>query len=200
MKVDCLLATTGVVVLSCLLLSCSTRQAPNAPQEAELQSVYTELSGPTCKEELDMSDPNETPYLRCSGVAGYSLIVRKVGSGRKSIEVVDASGDRFPLDYQDVVTRHMLSLGEKAEWRVSAQDSKLQPFALIARVDAREDESEPERVTQSFFAVAKVEASGACVTDRIVVEAEAEAMARRAADSARVKPCLTALPEIHQEH
>lgn len=201
MKGDYLSGIAGAMALACcLFVSCSSPQAPGPSQAAQLQSVYTELSGSSCKEEPDTSDPNETPFLRCPGVAGYSLIVRKVGSGRKSIDVMDAQGDRFPLEYQDVVTRHMLSLGGKAEWRVSVQNGNQHPVALIARVDAREDEEEPERVTRSIFAVAKVTSDGSCVTDLVVDNPDAEAKARQAADSASVRPCATALPEMHPEN
>ncbi len=144
-----------------------------------------------------MSDPNETPFLRCPGVEGYSLIVRRVGSGRKSIEVMDTTGDVFPLEYQQTVTTHMFSLGDSVEWRIAANDGKRQPVALIARVYAREDDDEPERITRSFFVVAKVEPTGACVTDSIAENAEDEAGARRLADSARERRCLPALTDAN---
>lgn len=193
-----MLRSTGVIALSCyfLLSGCSVKNGgQETPVQAEIQSVYTDLGAASCKQEPDLSDPNETPYLRCPGVAGYSLIMRRVDSGRRSIDVVDAAQQAFPLDYQEFVTRHMFTLGDKAEWRVAVKDGSQVPVALIVRVRAQEDGDEPEKVTRSYFAVAKIEPGGACVTDRIPEDEQPEAEVRKTADSARERPCAPALPE-----
>ncbi len=119
------------------------------PPKAEIQSITTELGEPTCKKDFEKSDPNATPYLICPGVAGYSLIVRYVESGRQSIDVVDASQHSSPLNYQDYVTRYMSNLDGKADWRVSVKDGSQVPIALIVRVQAREDLENPEKVTRT---------------------------------------------------
>ena len=62
------------------------------------------------------------------------LAVRRVGSGRRSIDVIDAAGGSHPLNY-DSLTPHMFSLGERAEWRVTTKDGQQIPVALIVRID-----------------------------------------------------------------
>jgi hypothetical protein len=162
--------------------------AAAAPQAAA-RSVHTDLGAEACTRQVDTSDPNETPYLLCPGVAGYALIVRRVEAGRRSIDVVDPAKRVLPLRYDEVVTPHMSTLDGKAEWRVVTRDGKQVPIALIVRVQAREDIGEPEKVTRSFLAVAKITPRQACVTDAIAEGTRSPAEIRRAADSAQGRPC-----------
>lgn len=159
--------------------------ACQATDTAPLQSVFTDLAGNACKQETDKGDPNETPFLECPGVGGYTVIVRKTDAGRKSIDIVDPAKRVFPLRYDEFVTRDMSELGARAEWRIA--DGK--PVALIVRVRAHEDAANPEKVTRSYFAVAKITESGICVTDRIPEETKTEIEIRNAADSAPKREC-----------
>ena len=182
----------GVAVL--LLWGCSMADADSSTKsKATIASVYTDLTSQLCRKEADMTDPNETPYLVCSGVEGYALIVRRVDAGRRSIDVVDLSQQSHPLNYQDIVTRHMFSLGAKVEWRVEKNDLKRVPIALIVRVLAREDQHNPDRVTHTYLTVAKIASNAVCVTDRILLGTRSEADVRRVADSARERPCAPQL-------
>jgi hypothetical protein len=90
----------------------------------------------------------------------------------------------------------MSSLDGTAEWRVVAKDGKPVPIALIVRVLAREDNDNPEKVTNSYLAVAKITPNETCVTDRIPDGAPSEAAARSAADLARERPCLPPQPPM----
>jgi hypothetical protein len=123
------------------------------------------------------------------------LIVRLADSGRQSIDVVDAEKRVHPLDYQQFVTRHMCSLGDVAEWRM-AKSGNATPAALIVRVDAREDLGNPEKATQSYYAVAKITPDSVCVTDRIPERAQTPEEVRRTADSAPRRPCARPLPPL----
>lgn len=192
------LSITGVVALSSLLLSgCPAKDGdPAVRSKAVIQSVHTDLGAGSCKKEADKNDPNETPYLLCPGVAGYALIVRRVDSGRQSIDVVDAAQRVLPLNYQEFVTRHMSTLDGKAEWRVATRDGKQIPIALIVRVQAREDNDNPEKVTRSYLAVAKITPKEACVTDRIPEGTQSEAEVRSAADSAQERQCAPPQPRM----
>lgn len=162
--------------------------------EQALESVYTDLHGGSCVKETDKTDPNETPYLRCPGAAGYSLLVRQVESGRESVEVVDAANRVHALNYQEFITRSMSNLEGKAEWRVETKDQKQSPAALIVRVQAREDIDNPEKVTHTYLAVAKITANEICVTDRIDEAGRQQNEIRRVADSAQARPCATPQP------
>lgn len=192
------LSITGPVALSALLLAGCTAKEINAPvrSKAAIESVYTDLGAGSCTKGIDRTDPNETPYLACPGVAGYTLIVRRVDAGRQSIDVVDAAQRVLPLRYQEFVTRHMSTLGEKAEWRVETKDGKQVPIALIVGVQAREDDADPEKVTRTYRAVAKIAPDEACVTDRFTEGAQPETEVRGAADSARERPCTPAQPPM----
>jgi len=192
------LSITGVVALSLLLLSgCSAKNGDDAVRaNAAIQSVYTGIDAGSCKKEVDKNDPNETPYLVCPGIAGYALIVRRVDAGRQSIDVVDAAQRVLPLNYQEFVTRHMSNLDGKAEWRVATKDGKEVPIALIVRVQAREDNRNPEKVTRSYIAVAKIAPNAVCVTDRIPEDTQSQAQVRSAADSARERQCAPPQPQM----
>jgi hypothetical protein len=187
----------GVMGLTCLLLcNCSSQDGVSTERSKEIQSVLTDLNAASCKKDFDKSDPNETPYLVCPGVAGYTLIVRRVDAGRQSIDVVDATKRVLPLNYQEHVTRHMSTLDGKAEWRVAMKDGKEVPIALIVRVDAREDNGNPEKVTGSYLALAKIGPNEVCVTDRIPEGTKSDAEIRSAADSAQDRQCAPVLPQL----
>lgn len=145
--------------------------------------VATELRGGSCQEQVDQSDPNETKFLVCAGVGGYALRVRQVEAGRQSLDVVDASGQVMPLNFQDHVTRGMNALGEKAEWRMAGGI----PVGLMVKVELRDDPGDPEKVRRVVWVVAKLKA--ACLT-QLSMDLE---LARRAADSAQDMPCLEKL-------
>lgn len=169
---------------------CGDRQGAKPPAE----SVHSDIRGGACMREIDKTDPNETPYLRCPGPAGYSLIVRQVDSGRESIEVVDPANRTHALNYQEVVTRSMSNLAGKAEWRLEVKDGKPAPTALIVRVQAREDSGDPEKVTRTFLAVAKITPGDVCVTDRIEEAGQQPAQIQKVADSAQARPCAPPQP------
>jgi hypothetical protein len=163
---------------------------------AAIESTHTGLDAASCRKEIDKSDPNETPYLVCPGAGGYALIVRRVESGRQSIDVVNPSQRVLPLNYHEVVTRHMSSLIGPAEWRVKTTNGRPIPVALIVRVQAREDNDNPEKVTRTYLAVAKIAPDEACVTDRVPDAERSEADVRSLADSAQDRPCAPALPPM----
>ena len=173
----------------------SSGRSQSAPAGA-LQSVFTDLGGGSCRKEIDRSDPNDTPYLLCPGVAGYALAVRPVDAGRVSIDVVDATQHVFPLDYHEVVTRAMFTLSDKAEWRVATTDGKQLPVALVVGVLAHEDAGDPAKATHTYIAVAKISPNGACVTDRIPNDSRSADEVRKAADAAPQKECVKPQPPM----
>lgn len=187
----------GLVVSALVVTGCtSSGSNPAEGTNASMESVQTELGAGSCRKEIDKSDPNETLYMVCPGVAGYSLVIRRVDSGRQSIDIVDSAQQTFPLNYHEVVTRFMSDLANNAEWRVANRDGKQVPVALIVRVHAHEDLDTPEKVTRSYFAVAKITPDEACVTDRIAEGTRSEAELRSMADSAPERPCAPAQPPI----
>lgn len=189
---------TGSIALSSLLLSgCSATDGDTAVQtKASLKSVFTDIGAGSCKKEIDRTDPNETPYLVCPGVAGYALNVRRADAGRRSIDIVNPSQRAFPVNYQEVVTRYMFTLSDKAEWRVETRGGKQAPVALIVRVQAHEDNDNPEKVTRTYLVVAKITPDEACVTDKIPEGTLPEGEVRSTADSARERPCAPPQPHL----
>ncbi len=178
-----------------LLSSCASRHGDGAAAaNTEPQSVYTSLNVSSCTKAVDESDPNETVYFVCPGVAGYLLQIRQVESGRSSVNVVNPAKQQFPLDYQDIVTRSMSSLGSKAEWRIRTENGKSFPLALIVRVMARENQRDPEKITNIYLAVAKITAIGVCVTDRVRQGSKSATEVRALADSAATRSCAPQLP------
>lgn len=187
----------GLIGLSLLLAGCrGSKERFSVPSQAEIESIYTSLEAGSCKQEIDQNDPDAAPYRLCPGVGGYQLIVRQVDSGRTSIEVVDASGHVFPLNYQEFITRRMFSLGNNAEWRVARQDGKPIPIALVVRVRAHESNAEPDKVTNTYFAVAKIAPGRACVTASIPEGGEPNGEVRSAADLAAGNRCVPPQPPL----
>ena len=181
-----LLAAAAVAPSAC---STAERATPEHAAPA-VESVYTDLRGPSCREEIDRSDPNETPYTACPGVGGYTLIVRRAEAGRRSIDVVDPGRRVFPLDYPRSVTPHMSALGARAEWRVRTTERGRVPIALVVPVEAHEDAGNPETVTRTWLAVARIAPDTACVVGRIVDRERSEDEVRTMADSAQGRPCI----------
>lgn len=190
------LSIVGLVVSAVVATGCTGAGDSTERTSASIESVETELDPGSCRKEIDKTDPNETPYMACPGVAGYSLMVRRVDSGRQSIDIVDPAQQVFPLSYQEFVTRSMSNLDGNAEWRVTTRDGKPVPIALIVRVQAHEDLDAPEKVTRSYLAVAKITPNDACVTDRIPEGTRSETELRSAADSAPERPCAPPQPPI----
>ncbi len=194
------LVSAVTMVCAILFCACSAPQsgADHTPK-AVIESIRTPLSPASCEKKADMSDPDETPYLLCPGAAGYSVIVRKVESGRKSVDVVDASGKLHPLNFQETITRSMSNLTGDAEWRVASREGKQFPLALIVQVQAREDPADPETVTHTYAAVAKLTPDSVCVTDRIPAETKTPEQIFSIADSAPERACAAPQPPLAED-
>lgn len=160
-------------------------------QETGIESVFTNIKH--CKTHTDPTDPNSTAYKLCPGVAGYQLIVRKMGAGRKSIEVITDAEVSYPLDYQDLVTKGMFHIGDRAEWRIAKDSAQARPLALIVEIHAHDDLDQPERVTTTYLALAKLSAAEICVTDVIVQGTLPAQQIDELALDAQHKPCLSGL-------
>ncbi|MCC6263150.1 MAG: hypothetical protein IT169_06195 [Bryobacterales bacterium] len=184
--------------LSMLLLAACTASVPGADQaaKASIESLRTPLDAGSCEKKIDESDPDSTPYLLCPGTGGFTLKVRSVGSGRKSVDVVDAAQQAHPLNLQEVITRSMSNLTGDAEWRVASRDGKQVPLALILHVQARENSEDPETVTNTYTAVARLSPDSVCVTDRIPPEAKTPGQILTIADSAETRACAPPQPPL----
>ena len=154
-----------------------------------LRSVYTSLGARECKT-ISTHEEGAQSTQRCPGVGGYGLLVDDFDS-RMDVTVVAPGGKKYGLKYGQVITTGFSGVGEKAEWRVKRQGKREVPVALIVRLNASEDGAHPEKTT-SYLVVAKITPGQICVTDRIVPGADANAEARRAADTAASRPCIEA--------
>ena len=152
------------------------------------QSLYSSVEPKQCRTIKSTSDEGGSYEGRCRGVAGYNLIVEE-GDLRTNIKVVAPGGTARSLDLWTVVSSAFSSLGPRVEWRMTKSGAKSTPVALIIRYNASENVDYPDKTT-SYLAVAKITASETCVTDKILPGPNANAEARRAADSAASKCCL----------
>jgi len=175
-----LLSLSGMIVIDAGALE---------PAFAANTSIYTDISGSRCRT-IRVDRESGSSVQSCPGVAGYKLEVED-DDARMSITVVAPGGQRSELSYWQVITTAFSSLGNKAEWRITQAKGKTTPVALIVRVNASEDPSNPQKLT-SYLAVAKITAAKTCVTDKIGPSATANEEARRAADTAATRPCLEA--------
>ena len=166
-----------------ILLSVSSILA----QTIKYESVYTNLSDKFCKT-LEQSDEGTGWYRgECKGVGGYKLQVTE-GDIRQSIDVVAPNKKRYELNLTGNVSLAFSSVGEKAEWRVTRKGKTLVPAALIVRYNASENSEKPEQNT-SYLVVVKITKNSACVTDVVKPSANANAEARRLADTSANQPC-----------
>lgn len=187
------------IAASVLLPRCAFSQGASGAADSGVHSIYTSLNEKSCATAIDKGDPDDTPYLVCRGVAGYVLQVRTVESGRMSITVVSPAKHASRLNFQNVITRSMSELDDKAEWRVRKESGKAIAIALIVRVMAHESERNPEKITHTYLAVAKIAPEGACVTDRILEGSKTDAEVQSLADSAASRPCASRLPSAQPQ-
>jgi len=164
--------------------------AGTAQSAGPLQSEYTDLTSPTCKEvKMEKQIPEDDSFaMKCPGIGGYKLEVVG-GDLRTSVNVIDPSGKSFPLNFYDTITGHFSTLGNKAEW---LGEKKGAPSALIVRVNASENVDKPSEIT-SYLAVAKITSSEICVTDKVVPSPKMNEVARMAAAGSATKACLKSI-------
>ena len=155
---------------------------------AQNHSVYTPLDVKQCRTIKTETTGAGDYEGRCRGVSGYSLTLLE-GDLRQNIIVVTPGGKRHSLDLWEVIGGGFSYVGPKAEWRITRQNGKVAPVAVIVRYNVSEDVDHPDKKT-SYLAVAKITANEICVTDKIFPGASANDDARRAADNAGSKPCL----------
>jgi hypothetical protein len=159
---------------------------PTQAATTHIDSVYTKLSGPTCKT-LESNEAEGSAKGRCKGTAGYQLDWME-DDIRQSLNVIDPQGKEFPLELWTTVSSGFSSLGDKAEWRVQKAGKKSTPLALIVRYNVSEDPEKPEKTT-SYLVVSKITPSEVCVTDVVKPTKNANQQARTLADTASTKTC-----------
>jgi len=151
-------------------------------------SVYTDLAGARC---VAVSEVKETgaSLSRCPGIGGWGVLVA-YDDQRMSVILDPPGGKQQPLNFWDVITTSFSSLGAKAEWRVTRRNGKMEPVALIVRVNTTSEQGGKT----SYLAVAKIGLEQSCVTNRVGPVPNANEKAREFADHASDAPCLKALP------
>lgn len=131
---------------------------------------------------------------KCAGVLGYSLLLQE-SDARMSIDVKSPNGKVHPLEYWNVVSNDFSAVGKQAEWRLTIENGKSIPVALIVPFDVDQIIENREQNTEShkpihYLVVAKIAGDEVCVTGKFEDGAGAASRAQQAADSARSRPCL----------
>lgn len=110
--------------------------------------------------------------------------------------MISPNGKKHQLEFWSVISSAFSHVGEKAEWRVTRNQGKVVPIALIVRFTASESSGDTSKPTSliSYLAVAKITPQKVCVTDKIAPSSTANEGARAAADVSGNKPCVE-LPE-----
>jgi len=151
-----------------------------------MTSIYTSLDATKCRT-LEIHEVGASSVQRCSGVAGYHLLVLD-DDNRMSITVEDPKGGKHPLELWSLVSSHFSTLGKVAEWRL---DTTTKPVALIVRLNAADPETTKEA---SSLAVIKISHSATCLVDVIPPGKEQNQKAQASADTAQENPCRTVAP------
>lgn len=180
--------------MECKLLYCSAilltlGLGPVQAQE-HVTSAYSSLYGKNCTLEF-VEKITGASITRCAGVGGFQLLVAS-DDERMSVSVVDPSKKEHPLNYWEVVTPAMATLDDTAEWRVVKGRKGIVPVALIVGVKSL-DQSDPDRPKKiPLIAIAKITDRETCVVAVIPNCKKATEKARKEADEAGNKVCLTA--------
>ncbi len=146
-------------------------------------SVYTDLSDIKCKT-LKSDEEDGVLYKgECAGVAGYKLHLLE-GDLRQSIDVIFPDKTAHQLRFWEYFMAYSY-IGPRAEWRM--KDKK--PFALIVRLNVREDVDDMSKNT-SYLIVSRIAKDLACVTDVVKPGKDQNAQARKLADASVNSPCM----------
>jgi hypothetical protein len=161
---------------------------PTALHAQKINSSYTDISAKACHDE----NPSEgyDYSLACPGPGGWTLRAESVDREAR-LALVDPQGSRFSLNYADLIDFDHSVLGPKAEWRYAVTDGRKIPLALIFRLQLKR--GGPPEDSRSVLVVAKFPnaSSPLCVTDIIAPGRGQNESARRAADAAAGKSCLS---------
>jgi hypothetical protein len=175
--------------LACTLLLLLAGAAAAPAQTVE--SLYTDLDGPRCKT-IAYEHEGYSWTKACPGVAGYKLHLL-MGDERESVTVVRPDGTEHPLEFWSTVSPAFSSAGPRAEWRVRRRGTRVEPYALIVRLNANENPE--QRKVVSYLVVVRFGPDKICVTDKVAPGPRANELARRAADDSATKPCLRGIGE-----
>lgn len=171
-----------VAVMSTLL------SAEGLTQTTKIKSVYTDLSGKTCKKLKPDAENGVFYRAECPGTGGYKLIFLD-GDLRQSLNLIAPDGRESRLDLWSKVTAPKYSfLGKTAEWRVTINGKSQSVGALIVRFNAYEDPTRFDKA-ESFLVVIKVAGPTACITDIVKPGKDQNLKAREFADVSADKPC-----------
>lgn len=153
------------------------------PQPAT-RSVYSSLDVQTCRL-VGANEESGSTLHQCRGVAGYAIQVAD-DDDRMSVNVVAPGGGLHRLELWSVAGSGFSTLGPRAEWRVRGEGTRARPVALIVRLGVQDENN---RVASNLV-VSRVSPRMSCVTEVIRPVANANELARRAADRAPARPCL----------
>ena len=177
----------SIVALILLLLPQGAAPRP-APA---VESVYTDLDVKKCKT-VEEEAEGYSWTKACAGAGGYRLHWL-MGDERESITVVKPDGTEHPLEFWSTVSPAFSSVGPRAEWRVRRRGNRVEPYALIVRLNANENPDRQKIV--SYLVVVRLGPDKTCVTEKVPPGQRANELARRAADNSAAKPCLRGIGE-----
>lgn len=128
-------------------------------------SVRTALEGRRCISIVEEMVTGATT-LRCPGVSGYYVQVLH-DDERHSINIETPSKKILPLNFWDVVTPGVSSLGPSVEWLTARQAERIVPVGLIVRLNSLDqtDLQSPRRI--SFLVIVQIRAERACVVAKL---------------------------------
>jgi hypothetical protein len=152
-------------------------------------SMYSDLYGKACKV-IERDKTGSASVRRCTGVGGYSLLVREAYD-QTSVDIVTPARAVYALEYWEVVTPGLAHVGRKAEWRVEQRGGTLVATGLLVRLDTSNPTTHGPRLAPgAILTAARIAADGACVVYQgNAAPKSADAAARAAAADPNSK-CL----------
>lgn len=161
----------------------------SAPAQAAT-SLYSELHGKACQT-VEADKGSGAASRLCRGVGGYHLLVHEA-NGQTSVDIVTPNNTVWPLEYWEVVTPGLSSVGRMAEWRMEMRNGKLVPVALLVRLDTRAPDLTGPRMAGSggIMTAARIDRDGACVVYQGSGNAKTADADARAAAANRERKCL----------
>ena len=158
--------------------------AAGAADAQRVTSVYTKLSDKACKT-LELDEGEGALYRgSCPGVAGYKLELIE-GDLRQTLNIIGPKGEEHELRFWHL-TGAFTYIGETAEWRMRGK----KPIALIVRLNVSENVEDASK-TKGYLVVAKITPTETCVTHFLAPTRSHNYEARKAADKAADRPCIS---------
>lgn len=176
-----------------LLMCCLVLVSAVTASAQGVQSIYTNVNGKRCVTVEEDAEAAGYMVQRCPGVAGYKLRIDSQDL-RQGIAIIKPDRSEHELNFGTIGGGAFSFLGNKAEWRVKRQRGRIVPIALIVRFSVAQQMDDGTSKDIPHLTVTKITPQKICLVQTVPPGPNANAEARKLADSSADKPCYDEHP------